>query len=543
MATLPLDTWTYTFNGFIDAEQTWVGLGDLFSTLVYHEFTTAERYDIGLTITARSGPNIVFNNSGAMLLDAATQAETGFQTHLFRYAASVDPGTYRAGVYMEPNGAGYTLGNFTLEIIAIEDDGAIPIDLGELSEILGNPVTEHGAFTPDDQIDKFRFTLDKPAQVEIGLVMASNSAHLFAPNVSIYGGGDETIIETGTVDGVTTYELSAGFYTVFLSGSYFIDEAFVEYDTSVTFVQTLIGTLFTSNDDTVNFNTVLAAEYTAGTQYNASGGNDFVVLPGTAGAAAQSGFVPGTLFDAGDGNDTVIGLGFDDEIWGGLGNDALIGGGGSDTLRGEDGADTLDGGAGADNMAGSTGDDTYIVDNAGDAVFEAAGEGYDTVVSSVLALNIANYSNIESIRLTGSAALSLKGNAGANTLIGNDGANVLTGGKGRDIMTGGAGADDFDFNSKSETGKTASKRDKITDFQRKVDDIDLRGIDASTKKGGDQKFKFIGTQDFHKTAGELRYEKSGSKAIVEGDINGDGRADFQIELTGVKTLASGDFIL
>ncbi len=31
--------------------------------------------------------------------------------------------------------------------------------------------------------------------------------------------------------------------------------------------------------------------------------------------------------------------------------------------------------------------------------------------------------------------------------------------------------------------------------------------------------------------------------MVEGDINGDKVADFQIELTGLKALTKGDFIL
>ena len=33
------------------------------------------------------------------------------------------------------------------------------------------------------------------------------------------------------------------------------------------------------------------------------------------------------------------------------------------------------------------------------------------------------------------------------------------------------------------------------------------------------------------------------KTIIYGDINGDARADFQIELTGLKTITVSDFIL
>ena len=33
------------------------------------------------------------------------------------------------------------------------------------------------------------------------------------------------------------------------------------------------------------------------------------------------------------------------------------------------------------------------------------------------------------------------------------------------------------------------------------------------------------------------------KTIIEGDVNGDEKADFQIELVGMKTLTKADFIL
>lgn len=141
------------------------------------------------------------------------------------------------------------------------------------------------------------------------------------------------------------------------------------------------------------------------------------------------------------------------------------------------------------------------------------------------------------------AANLLAGLAGNDRLTGGLGADILRGGGGRDVLVGGAGADDFDFNAISETGKTAATRDGITDFQHRIDDIDLSTIDASTKKAGNQAFKYIGIADFHKVAGELHYVFRGSNTVVEGDVNGDGRADFQILLTGHKVLTVGDFIL
>ena len=141
------------------------------------------------------------------------------------------------------------------------------------------------------------------------------------------------------------------------------------------------------------------------------------------------------------------------------------------------------------------------------------------------------------------------GGAGHDRLNGGDGADVMDGGAARDVMRGGEGRDVFDFNLVAETGLSASTRDRIADFQHGFDHIDLKTIDANANIHCDQAFKFIGTQGFHGVAGELHYvtsNKAGSvydTTILEGDVNGDGRADFQIELTSLIALSKGDFVL
>ncbi|MET3896087.1 Ca2+-binding RTX toxin-like protein [Devosia sp. UYZn731] len=110
----------------------------------------------------------------------------------------------------------------------------------------------------------------------------------------------------------------------------------------------------------------------------------------------------------------------------------------ANVLTGNAGVNILDGSAGADTMVGGDGSDTYVVDNAGDIVTEAAGQGTDLVQSSV---TYTLGTNVENLTLTGTAAINGTGNSGSNILIGNSGANVLSGGDGNDTLDGGAGAD------------------------------------------------------------------------------------------------------
>ena len=44
-------------------------------------------------------------------------------------------------------------------------------------------------------------------------------------------------------------------------------------------------------------------------------------------------------------------------------------------------------------------------------------------------------------------------------------------------------------------------------------------------------------------AGQLRAFASNGNTIVAGDINGDGFADFEIQLTGIHVIAGADFVL
>lgn len=152
----------------------------------------------------------------------------------------------------------------------------------------------------------------------------------------------------------------------------------------------------------------------------------------------------------------------------------------------------------------------------------------------------------------------IKGTSSSDTLVGSDfndtiygldGSDLLTGLGGRDVLIGGKGADTFVYKALSDSKLGNSLHDVISGFTHGQDRIDLRLIDANTKTVGNQAFTFIGLQAFHKAAGELHAVVSDApgtindKTIVQGDVNGDGKADFEIVLTGLPTLTSTDFFL
>ncbi|MFN3858063.1 MAG: Ig-like domain-containing protein [Caulobacter sp.] len=269
--------------------------------------------------------------------------------------------------------------------------------------------------------------------------------------------------------------------------------------------------------------------------------------------------------------DTLNGTAFDDEINGLAGNDKLFGGDGDDILNGGGGGQ-LD----ADVMTGGQGDDFYFVDSTRDTIRELAGEGTDTVSSSV---SYTLASAVENLILTGTAVVgtgnaeaneitgnmmgnTLNGGAGNDEIDGREGADVIWGGAGGDTLMGGSGGDTFLYKLVSESNASVavgaprgaakaaqqsapgSNTDLILDFSvSEGDKIDLRQIDAQTNKAGNQDFTIVDSftgvsgQMTIKTYGVLNMvSEDGGPAdgpatwgyILEADVNGDRTADFTL---------------
>jgi len=204
----------------------------------------------------------------------------------------------------------------------------------------------------------------------------------------------------------------------------------------------------------------------------------------------------------GKGADTItIGLGAG--ALGEQGNDIIIGNGLGNHISGGLGDDTIYGGSNIDSLIGNSGNDVIFGGDSADAIF---------------------------------------GDGGSDILSGDAQSDLITGGLGKDYLTGGTENDRFVFNALADS-KRGAARDVVSDFSHiQGDTIQLSSIDA--KKGGtDNAFHFIGAHKFHHKAGELHFLHKNGFVLVEGDVNGDGKADFQIEVHGVAALMSGDFDL
>ncbi|MDF8334788.1 beta strand repeat-containing protein [Novosphingobium cyanobacteriorum] len=106
----------------------------------------------------------------------------------------------------------------------------------------------------------------------------------------------------------------------------------------------------------------------------------------------------------------------------------------ANTITGNAAANFLDGGIGSDTLIGGLGDDTYRMTYEADRIIEKAGEGIDTVQTSI---DYTLSANVENIIAIGSSAVTLTGNALANRF-----SNI---GTGKATMIGGDGDDTYDL--------------------------------------------------------------------------------------------------
>lgn len=203
---------------------------------------------------------------------------------------------------------------------------------------------------------------------------------------------------------------------------------------------------------------------------------------------------------------TIIGSQGDNRLFGMAGNDVIFGGTGA-------GDDRLAGGAGNDSIYGSDGNDV-LMGNFGNDRLE--GQDDDDV---------------------------LTGGLGNDVIFGGANDDRLIGGSGRDLLYGGSERDAFVFLDRADSGATATTRDAIQDYTRGVDVIDLSGVDANINLAGNQAFAFVPGGAFTSVAGQLIFQVSGLNGVLSADLDGNGTADFSIQLTSRVTFAVNDLVL
>lgn len=299
--------------------------------------------------------------------------------------------------------------------------------------------------------------------------------------------------------------------------------------------------------------------------------------------------------------DDIYGFGGNDALYGFRGDDDIFGGAGSDDLYGGYGSNILNGGSGEDffivqarslsySSRNHIEDFTFSEDDAldvsawgisdfsqldallgsdrnGDATFNAYYNGLNNIVtledkeadelessdfvfSDARASEISGTSRADTLFGSRSSDLieggsgndQLLGGLGNDRIYGDGGNDKIFGGRGIDTMTGGSGLDTFIFSSASDSLPGGGSRDRIMDFARGVDFIDVSDIDALPRAGGDQEFEWIGTARFDGT-GQLNYVWTSSQTIVQGNLDSDSAAEFQIALDGRLRLTDDDFIL
>ena len=209
-----------------------------------------------------------------------------------------------------------------------------------------------------------------------------------------------------------------------------------------------------------NHRDIIIGSDTGRSELNGEGGNDFLQLTGAydPGQDGNSGSLEG-----GDGDDTLVGDNYNNDLGGGTGNDFIDARGGQfDYINGSSGADTIDGGDGYD-MIGFKGENsadhihvilnTGGLDEFGDPMMETGSgtisgvfhDGWDDLLNQPLALSVnSSFVNLERVVGTSGADTFVNGGynptASAEWVFGDRSETPFTafsfvGGAGNDIFT------------------------------------------------------------------------------------------------------------
>lgn len=157
---------------------------------------------------------------------------------------------------------------------------------------------------------------------------------------------------------------------------------------------------------------------------------------------------------------------------------------------------------------------------------------------------------------TGKTGATLTGTGEEDKITGTVVKDTIKAGAGPDVIEGGKGADQLYGGSKDlardvfvfkvgDSTVPADGQDKIYEFEKGIDRIDLSKIDADTASGM-QELRFV--KDFSKAEGsapdgQFKITTDGKHSFVHIDHNGDLKADMIFQVMSVTGLGQSDFLL
>lgn len=136
----------------------------------------------------------------------------------------------------------------------------------------------------------------------------------------------------------------------------------------------------------------------------------------------------------------------------------------------------------------------------------------------------------------------LLGGDGTDQLNGGAGSDQITGGKRGDQLTSGLNKDLYIYTDRLDSVNVAGEWDLIVGFSKRDNDqFDFSAL--WTSSGGN--LSFVRAQKTNAVASSVTWHQSSDQTYVQIDLDGNAGngAEMKIQLTGLISLASSDFIL
>ena len=341
----------------------------------------------------------------------------------------------------------------------------LPADLS-LTSMMVN-INENGVLSYDGNVTNLGSLLSTGASLELILsnLSTSNVTNVPLALLSDFGGGDQQAVSGSielsqiVVDGNYTAQIRVLHANdtndanttndVFNIDGAFPVNLFTEGDDIVTLTRSGIFDAGAGDDNVVGTDLGDEISGNIGSDIIFGRGGDDIINDGSSNNAEEENYFYGD-----DGDDTLTGNIGNDLLDGGIDNDQLFGLAGNDQLRGQDGIDLLEGGLGNDLLEGGAGADIlrggdgrdradYISSNTGVFVSLLSGETFGGHAEGDLIIDIEDLGGSQYIDV-------LIGDNQDNRLFGRSGNDLLNGGLGADEIDGGDGFDFVDYRSSVE---------------------------------------------------------------------------------------------